>query len=288
MNKRSWSFIALTLSISWSLVIIFRLLGWKYAGNIQTTVLFGLLYMFVPFFSVLILESFKYKNIKESCGINFKLNVWFLVSLLLPFFLSFASSSVATFFPNVEISTDFEGFLERVSETLTEEQVTKLRQQLENMPFNPLLFWIFTAMLGALSINALVAFGEEVGWRGYLFNELSKSLNFWQVSLITGFVWGIWHAPLILQGHNYPNYPHLGVLWMTIFCILYSPIFNLIRIKSNSVIAASILHGAINASYGFSVVFLKGGNELTVGMLGLAGFVVLLIVDIIIWLYVRR
>lgn len=287
MSKKGWNFIFLTLGASWFLVGIFKFLSWKYNIQLHTTVLFGVIYMFVPLFSVLVLEKFKYKDIKEDCGINFNINGWFLVALFLPFIFSFASSSIAAFFPNVEISSNFEGFFERISKTLNKEQIAKMQQQLESVPFNPLLFWISTAILASLSINALVAFGEEIGWRGYLFNELSKNLNFWQVSLITGFVWGVWHAPLILQGYNYPTYPELGVLWMIIFCMLYSPIFNLIRIKSNSVIATSILHGAVNATYGFSIIFLKGGNELTVGMLGLAGFIVLFIADVIIWLYMR-
>ena len=34
--------------------------------------------------------------------------------------------------------------------------------------------------------------------------------------LIFGLIWGIWHAPFIFQGHNYPQYPVAGVFMMTI------------------------------------------------------------------------
>ncbi|MCS7230908.1 MAG: CPBP family intramembrane glutamic endopeptidase [Elusimicrobiota bacterium] len=286
MSKRSLYFIILTFSISLFLGGIFRFLNVSenLKLNMSLKVFVGVLYMFCPFFSVLILEKFSYESIKDKCGINFNLNFWYLIALLLPLFFSFASSGVATVLPNVEISYDMEGFFERLSKTANPQQISKMRQQLENLPFNPLLFWIIGALISSLTVNAVAAFGEEIGWRGYLFNELFYKYGFWKSSFIIGFIWGLWHIPLIIQGHNYPSYPFLGVIWMIIFCILYSPIFSLIRIKAGSVLATSILHGAINATYGFSILFLKGGNELLVGMLGVSGFIVLLIVDIIIWL----
>ncbi|WP_340681246.1 CPBP family intramembrane glutamic endopeptidase [Natrinema gelatinilyticum] len=50
----------------------------------------------------------------------------------------------------------------------------------------------------------VAAFGEEFGWRGLLFLKRSP-LGFWRVSLLTGVVWGLWHAPLIVQGYNSPD-----------------------------------------------------------------------------------
>jgi len=205
--------------------------------------------------------------------------------LILPLIVSFASIAVARFFPGVEITNSIDGFLGRFKGQLTQQQIQQITKQLETFSFNPIFFWILQSLIAGATINALVAFGEEIGWRGFLYNEFKNNFNFWQNSIITGLIWGIWHAPLILQGHNYPNYPKLGVLWMIIFCILYSPIFNLIREKSNSVVATSILHGTLNATYGFSVLFLKGGNELTVGILGISGFIVLLIINTIIFLW---
>jgi len=42
-----------------------------------------------------------------------------------------------------------------------------------------------------------------------------------------------------------------GVFMMMIFCLLLSPIFSYIRIKSRSVVAAAIMHGTLNATRGF-------------------------------------
>jgi membrane protease YdiL (CAAX protease family) len=110
-------------------------------------------------------------------------------------------------------------------------------------------------------------------------------MGFWKSSAVIGLTWGIWHAPIILQGYNYPNHPIIGLFMITILTLLLSPIFSYVRLKAKSVIAASIIHGSFNAFAGLSFLMLKGGNDLIVGVLGLAGFIVLAIVDIGIFLY---
>ena len=62
-------------------------------------------------------------------------------------------------------------------------------------------------------INTLLALGEELGWRGLLLPELLP-LGQRRAILLSGVIWGFWHAPVILQGHNYPSQPVLGVFLM--------------------------------------------------------------------------
>jgi len=113
-------------------------------------------------------------------------------------------------------------------------------------------------------------------------------LGFWKSSIIIGLVWGIWHAPIILQGHNYPQHPQLGVFMMIVFTLLLSPIFSYVRLKANSVIAAAIIHGSINATVGLPLMVIKGGNDLTVGVTGLAGFIALSLVNLGLFVYDRH
>jgi membrane protease YdiL (CAAX protease family) len=283
MTKRAINFIVLTFGLSWVLAIGFKLLGGEW--NTELALIIAVIYMFCPLISVLILEKFFYHNqIKETCGINFGINIWFVIGWILPLFVSFASIPVAKLFPNVEISYSMETLFDRLKDTLSSQQLEQLKQQIESSPISFITFGVIQSLFAGATINAVAAFGEEIGWRGFLYNELNKKFNFWQTALITGFIWGLWHMPLILQGHNYPKYPVLGSIWMIIFCVLYSPIFNFIRKKSGSVIATSILHGTINATFGFSILFLKGGNELIVGVLGVSGFIVLAIIDTILLL----
>jgi len=64
---------------------------------------------------------------------------------------------------------------------------------------------------------------------------------------------------------------------MIIWCILLSPFLVYITIKSKSVIAAAIAHGSLNGTAGLAIMTIDGGNDLTVGLTGLAGFITLLI-----------
>ena len=59
---------------------------------------------------------------------------------------------------------------------------------------------------------------------------------------------------------------------------LFSPVFLYITIKSKSVIAASVMHGTINALGVLTLIMVKGGTDLTISLSGFAGFIALFIV----------
>jgi membrane protease YdiL (CAAX protease family) len=98
-------------------------------------------------------------------------------------------------------------------------------------------------------------------------------------------VWGIWHFPLILIGHNSPAHPVAGVGMMIVYCILMTPMMIYIVKKSKSVITASIFHGVNNAIGGITLLYLVGGNDLTNNITGLAGSIALLIMNIAFFIF---
>jgi membrane protease YdiL (CAAX protease family) len=90
--------------------------------------------------------------------------------------------------------------------TLSPEQIEEIKAQAAAFPVHPLWIAVLQALIAGVTINAVSGFGEELGWRGFLQRELVH-LGFWKSSICVGLIWGLWHAPLILQGHNHPSHP---------------------------------------------------------------------------------
>ena len=74
---------------------------------------------------------------------------------------------------------------------------------------------------------------------------------------------------------------------MVVFCLLLTPMLMYFRVKSGSVIVPAIMHGTFNAVVGVSATVVTPANDLLYGGPGLAGFIVLLMVDVCIFLYDR-
>ncbi len=128
----------------------------------------------------------------------------------------------------------------------------------------------------ALLFNMLFTFGEEFGWRGYLLPRLAP-LGGVPAALITGVIWGLWHAPLIvLVGYNYPGHPWLGVGMMVVFTIALSLIFAWLRFRSGSVWPSTLAHAAINGQAGFAIIFLSHADSLVAAPIGIIGLIPML------------
>ncbi|WP_135302258.1 CPBP family intramembrane glutamic endopeptidase [Haloarcula amylovorans] len=129
-------------------------------------------------------------------------------------------------------------------------------------------------LVAGVTINAVFAFGEEFGWRGYLLWELAP-LGFWKASLSIGSLWGIWHAPVIFDGYNFPSFPAVGVGMMVLACVAFSPLYTYLVLRAESVFAAALVHGVFNGSAGFVVVYARADSEalaqLVASPVGLAG-----------------
>lgn len=169
-------------------------------------------------------------------------------------------------------------------------EFTSIRQAMENAPGGQsvapwlvvLIQIVFSLTLAPL-FNTLFGLGEELGWRGFLLPHLLP-LGQGRAIVISGAVWGIWHAPAILQGHNYPSQPLLGVLLMTGFCILMGAIFSWLYLRTRSPWAPALAHGSLNATAGLPMLFLQGvdvtygGTVLSlVGWIGIVLFVLWLV-----------
>jgi uncharacterized protein len=245
------------------------------------------IYMWVPGITAIILTLREKRSLRE-IGIKLNFNKWYLFSWIVFPIVIALGILINTLFPGASFNIYMSDFLASYRPLLENSpEYEQMLALLENQPWIPLGITLLSGMIAGITINFLFAIGEEIGWRGYLHEKLIH-LGFWKMSGLIGLIWGTWHAPLILQGHNYPEYPVLGVFMMIIWCILLSPLFTLIRIKSGSVLPAGIAHGTLNGVAGISIVYMDGGHPLLNGIIGLSGFLALLIVNLIIWNKIRK
>ena len=78
---------------------------------------------------------------------------------------------------------------------------------------------IVANVFAAYTINGLFALGEEVGWRGWLQAAL-EPLGRRRGVVLTGVIWGLWHAPLIVMGYEYDDRlpVAVGIVLFTCLC----------------------------------------------------------------------
>ena len=142
----------------------------------------------------------------------------------------------------------------------------------------PMPIWMLVVVdLAALPINSLVAsglaLGEEIGWRGFLYPRLRAKLGDTLAVVVLGVVWGVWHAPLLLLGYNYPSLaPGWRIVWMSVFCILLTAILAWVRQRSRSVWPAAIGHGTVNAGLALTALMLGASPDLRTASASLMGW----------------
>lgn len=135
------------------------------------------------------------------------------------------------------------------------------------------VLFISSLFLGP-TINGIFGFGEELGWRGYLLPKLMP-LGKARAYLTLGIIWGLWHAPLVLMGFNYPGYPYLGVVWMCALTTALGIFLNEMTLRYKSSILAGSIHGAFNGQgYGIWRQLFPAVNPLLGGMTGIIGTLV--------------
>ena len=152
-------------------------------------------------------------------------------------------------------------------------------------------------MFMAPLLNLIPCFGEEWGWRGYLLPKIARRMGFLPAVLLTGLIWGLWHAPIIVAGHNYgmqyPGYPWAGIAAMCAFCIVASALLSYITLKARSCWPAVLAHGAVNGTASVGVLFLADPmgydhflGPVPTGIIGAAFYIVAAVW--IVWLMRKR
>ena len=255
-------------------------------NGMDTPVFFGtfaVVYMFFPMITALVLQAIDKEKFNHTGLVNFKFSWAWLVAWLLPVVMVFLCILTNGLMPGVSLQYNSEQLIHQYH--IPEDQQELVREQMAQLPaWLMVISTVFSGLLAGVTVNAIAAFGEEYGWRNYLVGALREQ-KFWKAALFIGMVWGVWHFPLILMGHNYPNEPCWGVLLMVVFCVLAGILELYFVLKTKSMMVAAIMHGTINAVAGMTIYFTLGGNDFLNGMTGLSGFIVMAVAILCIWIY---
>ena len=129
----------------------------------------------------------------------------------------------------------------------------------------------------AFSVYAFFpAFGEEWGWRGYMMPKLTELMGRPAAVIVGGIIWGLWHAPMTVQGHNfgvdYPGYPYVGIALMCVFCIAMNALLTWLTERTGSIYPASFCH-MINNDCNLIIVCSLFLSEQAIAKISAAGVV---------------
>lgn len=178
--------------------------------------------------------------------------------------------------------TQFDGNMGYIKVLYESRGVTVNSSELKSIIISQVLMGVFLSPL----LNFINCFGEEWGWRGYLLPKMLGQLKVVPALLITGVIWGLWHAPLTVMGHNYGlgyrGYPVAGILAMCLFCIVIGIFLSYVTIRTQSCIPAVIGHAVLNGLSAIGLCFTSLQNPYNVflgpaptGVIGGLGFILM-------------
>jgi membrane protease YdiL (CAAX protease family) len=141
-----------------------------------------------------------------------------------------------------------------------------------------------------LLITTFFALWEEIGFRGYLLPKL-LDLGRKRALILSGFLHGVWHLPLILLT---PFYVDLGNPFLTIpiFLLLLTAagvVYGVPRLETDSIWPSTILHGSFNAFLGLFTALTVVSSSAAVYLVGETGVLTLLATAAVaLWFLQRR
>ncbi len=172
-------FLLLAYGMAWTLEFFFFARGGRVNSGAFTAM--AVVCMFVPAAAAFITQRLIWKELLRDLGMTVPRLSWLAIAWLLPLTLVVVALALSLLVPGVSLATGLDGFLANLAGILPPEEVAKAQAKLEHTilakPGVLLMLLIAQALIGGPTINAVAAFGEELGWRGLLWHEL-KPLGF--------------------------------------------------------------------------------------------------------------
>jgi hypothetical protein len=293
--KKIKLYLLFSFGLSWTVALIMALAHVK-LDSILGTVLLAVLYMPGPALATFIVQKYIYKEGFKQYGWSFSKKAWkwilftpliFLALTILTFVIIglLGNTNLIPEFGQIDFSQ--ENVILRLKE-LASSKINIDNIEIPEIPPKRLFpLMLLQGIIGGSTISLPFMFGEEFGWRGLMLKE-TKCLGFLKANIFIGFVWGIWHLPVILMGHNYPHHPYIGIIMMTLFTISVAPLFAYARIKTKSILGACMMHGMVNATGALYMLYIANWDELYSWVAGWAGIIAGIILTICIFFFDQK
>ena len=225
--------------LAWGVILRRARVGASAASALFTAV--GTACMFIPLLSLFLL-SLIYGEPHAFVEFLFS---WLRVDLrVLVTFLAAPIPPIVAFVAYIEVAKE-----------LNMLEVSKLKQVVGLEGFTSLkaLRLLGVGYAAGVTANALVAIGEEIGWRSYLTPALINHVGLAAAMVAVGIVWGLWHVPINLAVKPLVEKAlpwvtlRLMLLSSVVSCIVFSYPLYLLLAVSHSVLPPAAFHGTINA-----------------------------------------
>ncbi len=240
-------FVALAFGLSWALYIPGFLLNAQAASPLG--ILFSTLFMWTPGLAAIIIVRFvEKKSVRRELklrlkGVWKKTLWWSLLSIPAAFVLVLLTLISSALLGTYEFDlSNLSGFQATLSTSQGGSQLSHAQLWAE--------LWRRIAITtpALFLIGYLGAFGEELAWHAWLYPRLQERIGVTAALASTTVIWALWHAPVILLGHNYPNNPELGIVMFIGSCAGLTIPIQLFMNWGGSVWAGASAHAAINAA----------------------------------------
>lgn len=268
-TKRLIFFFALCFGVSW-IMEIFGVIPMYQSGDLDTVKEAAEMIsqiMFAPALSALVIRLFTREGLVKS-GLQFNffeqrflfLFGWFGMSVLtflgaVIYFLVFRDN----FDPNMT------NFVASYSESAANAGTQITDVEIVAGVKTDLLVKFFTAAV----LDVFNAFGEEWGFRAFVLPKLFRKIGTIPAMIVTGFISGLWYAPLVTIGYFYgegnSGFPVVNIAAMCLFGTVTGIIYAFLTLRTGSIFPAVFAHSALNVMMSQAAQFTFDGGNFFVG-----------------------
>ncbi|MFK2825542.1 CPBP family glutamic-type intramembrane protease [Bacillus sp. B190/17] len=151
--------------------------------------------------------------------------------------------------------------------------------------------FLFVGFFISFIVSSLtVTLGEEIGWRGYLAAKLKK-IGLAKALLLNGFIWGLFHLPIMLFTDIYHGDVHL-LIFIPLFMAtvtLAGAFITYVRYVTGSIWPAIFAHSAHNLMWHYGEIFTQNPSPVVPYITGDAGIVLIIFyLMIFVWMIKRN